>query len=103
MRQQQMRGFVGGVMMFLLVLGLSTASFAQGHGRGGGVGGGRGSGGGMGGVGQGNPNGGRPDGVGVDRGLERSSSASNGRADVGRGTAADKSKRRSEEGLNRAR
>ncbi|HZE70749.1 MAG TPA: hypothetical protein VE135_14655 [Pyrinomonadaceae bacterium] len=103
MRQHQMQRFVGVLLMFLLVLGLSTASFAQGRGRGGGAGGGRGSGGGMGGVGLGNPNGGRPDGVGVDRGLGRSSSASNGRADVGRGRAADKSNGRSEEGLNRAR
>jgi hypothetical protein len=50
----------------------------------------------------GNPNGGW-DRVGVDRGLERSSNASKGRADSGRANAADKSNGRSEAGLNRAR
>jgi hypothetical protein len=79
-----------------LLLGLATVGFAQGRGHGGGVGGGRGVGGGSG-------IGGPPAGVGVERGLGRSSDASAGRADRGRGNASDKSNGRSDEGLNRAR
>jgi hypothetical protein len=46
---------------------------------------------------------GQPTGVGVDRGLGRSSDASDGRADVGRGIASDKSNGRFDAGLERAR
>ena len=63
---------------------------AQGRGRGGGGGGGRGM-------------GGPPAGVGVDRGMGRSSDASEGRADRGRGNASDRSQGRSDAGLERAR
>jgi len=92
-----------GWLLLILVLGISSGGFSQGRGRGVGGGGGRGSGAGIGsGAGMGNPNRGS-DSVGVDRGLERSSSASKGRADNGRSNAADRSNGRSEEGLNRAR
>jgi len=64
---------------------------AQGRGRGGG--GGRGPGG----------PGGPPPGVGVDRGLGRSSERSDGRADRGRATASERSRGRSDVGLERAR
>src|ERR1041384_3484844 len=47
--------------------------------------------------------GGPPSGVGVDRGLGRSSDASMGRADTGRGNASDRSNGRSDAGLERAR
>jgi hypothetical protein len=46
---------------------------------------------------------GQPTGVGVDRGLGRSSDASMGRADNGRGNASDRSNGRSDAGLDRAR
>jgi hypothetical protein len=84
------------VFLCVLLLGLATVGFAQGRGHGGGVGGGRGVGGGSG-------IGGPPAGVGVERGLGRSSDASAGRADRGRGNASDRSNGRSDEGLNRAR
>ena len=54
---------------------------------------GRGGGGGM----------GRPAGVGVERGIGRSSERSVGRADVGRGNASERSGGRSDAGLERAR
>ena len=57
----------------LLVLLLVTSAFAQGKGKGGG--GGRG--------GSGNSAGGPPPGKGVDRGIDNSSSKSNGRSDAG--------------------
>jgi hypothetical protein len=47
--------------------------------------------------------GGPPAGVGVDRGMGRSSDASEGRADRGRGNASDRSQGRSDAGLERAR
>jgi len=46
---------------------------------------------------------GQPGGVGVDRGLGRSSDASNGRADSGRDNASSRSNGRSDAGLERAR
>src|SRR5258708_4579691 len=83
---------VGTVLMAgVFLLGAETLAPAQGRGRGGGVGGGRGS--GM----------GQPTGVGVDRGLGRSSDASDGRADRGRDNASVRSDSRSDAGLERAR
>lgn len=75
----------------LFLLGVETLAAAQGRGRGGGVGGGRGSG------------TGQPGGVGVDRGLGRSSDASAGRSDRGRENASVRSDGRSDAGLDRAR
>lgn len=77
--------------MALILLGAETLAAAQGRGHGGGVGGGGGS--GM----------GQPSGVGVDRGLGRSSDASAGRADRGRDNSSVRSDGRSDAGLNRAR
>ena len=77
------------VLVAIAAVTVTTSAFAQGKGRGGGVGGGRGSG------------GGQPTGVGV--GLDRSSDASRGRADDGRGNAAVRSDGRSDAGLERAR
>ena len=71
---------------------ITPTSLAQGRGHGGGGGGGRGA----------SP-GGPPSGVGVDRGIGRSSDASVGRADMGRANASDKSNGRSDAGLERAR
>jgi len=73
-------------------LAVTVSANAQGKGRGGGGGGGRGA----------SP-GGPPSGVGVDRGVGRSSDASMGRADEGRGNASDRSNGRSDAGLERAR
>jgi hypothetical protein len=81
----------GVALACLFVAGVSADAAAQGRGHGGG-GGGRSPGGG-----------GPPAGVGVDRGLGRSSDASNGRADSGRGNASDRSNGRSDAGLERAR
>ncbi|HEV8141204.1 MAG TPA: hypothetical protein VGP81_15625 [Pyrinomonadaceae bacterium] len=78
------------VLAFAFALALSPVAAAQGKGRGGG--GGRGA----------SP-GGPPSGVGVDRGLGRSSDASMGRSDEGRGNASDRSNGRSDAGLERAR
>ena len=83
------RNFVKTLFIGVAILALATSAFAQGKGRGGGAGGGRGSG------------GGRPTGVGV--GLDRSSEASRGRADEGRGNASARSGGRSDAGLERAR
>ena len=77
------------LLVAIAALALATTAFPQGKGRGGGVGGGRGSG------------GGQPTGVGV--GLDRSSDASRGRADEGRGNASIRSDGRSDAGLDRAR
>jgi hypothetical protein len=74
------------------VLAVAGNVSAQGKGHGGGGGGGRGA----------SP-GGPPSGVGVDRGLGRSSDASMGRSDEGRGNASDRSNGRSDAGLERAR
>ena len=63
------------VVLGVLVLGLAVSVSAQGRGRGGG--GGRGSGGGSGNAG------GRPAGVGVDRGIGNASIRSDGRSDKG--------------------
>ncbi|HEV2833843.1 MAG TPA: hypothetical protein VGW58_00925 [Pyrinomonadaceae bacterium] len=79
------------IITVVVVLSMTSSVAAQGRGRGGGVGGGRGSG------------GGQPTGVGVERGLGRSSDASVGRSDVGRGNASDRSNGRSDAGLERAR
>lgn len=83
------RNFVNTLLIVVAILTVATSAFAQGKGRGGGVGGGRGSG------------GGQPTGVGV--GLDRSSDASRGRADEGRGNASIRSEGRSAAGLERAR
>jgi hypothetical protein len=83
------KNFVNTLLIAVAILALAASAFAQGKGRGGGVGGGRGSG------------GGQPTGVGV--GLERSSDASGGRADEGRGNASTRSNGRSDAGLERAR
>ncbi len=79
-------------LIFAMAMTVSVAAQGRGHGGGGGGGGGRGAS-GM----------GQPTGVGVDRGLGRSSDASNGRADSGRGNASDRSNGRSDAGLERAR
>lgn len=79
------------ISLCLLVLLLATSAFAQGKGRGGG--GGRGAG----------NAGGPPAGRGVERGIDNSSSRSDGRADEGRSNASEKSKGRSDAGLERAR
>ena len=83
------RNFLQILLIAVAMLALATSAFAQGKGRGGGAGGGRGSG------------GGQPTGVGV--GLDRSSDASRGRSDEGRGNAAIRSDGRSNAGLERAR
>src|SRR5712691_5291968 len=82
-----------GAILVAIAFGLAVVinASAQGRGRGGGVGGGRGS--GM----------GQPGGIGVDRGLGRSSDASDGRADRGRDNASVRSDGRSDSGLERAR
>jgi hypothetical protein len=77
----------------LLLCGQTGAS-AQGKG------GGHGGGGGGGGMGRG---GGPPAGVGVDRGVGRSSDSSMGRSDAGRGNASERSKGRSDAGMDHAR
>lgn len=78
------------VMAFAFAVATSPSVAAQGKGHGGG--GGRGA-----------APGGPPSGVGVDRGIDRSSDASMGRADTGRGNASDRSNGRSDAGLERAR
>ena len=83
------RNSVNTLVIAVAILVFATSAFAQGKGRGGGAGGGRGSG------------GGQPTGVGV--GVDRSSDASRGRADEGRGNAAIRSEGRSTAGLERAR
>jgi len=84
--------FAGAILIAGLMVFVTTpSSLAQGRGHGGGGGGGGAS------------PGGPPSGVGVDRGIGRSSDASIGRADVGRGNASDRSNARSETGLERAR
>lgn len=81
------RNFVNTLLVAVAILAFAASGFAQGKGRGGG--GGRGSG------------GGQATGVGV--GLDRSSDASRGRADEGRGNASIRSDGRSSAGLERAR
>jgi hypothetical protein len=80
------------VMAFAFAIAMNPNVAAQGKGRGGGAAGGRGA----------SP-GGPPSGVGVDRGLGRSSDASAGRSDDGRDNASTRSNGRSETGLERAR
>lgn len=80
-----------GILVIVAMSALATSTFAQGRGRGGGSGGGRGSGGGP------------PTGSGVGHGISRSSDASSGRADEGRGNASIRSNGRSDVGLERAR
>ena len=82
---------VAALACVFVVAGQSSAA-AQGRGRGGG-----------GGMGRGPSAGGPPPGVGVDRGIGRSSEASAGRSDRGRGTASERSGGRSDAGLERAR
>ena len=89
--------FASVVLACVFVLAGQSSASAQG--RGGGGGGGRGGGGG-GGMGRG---GGPPAGVGVDRGVGRSSDSSAGRSDTGRGNASEKSQGRSDAGLEHAR
>ena|SRR2546429_210707 len=91
MKYKVARTIVTIVVAIVFGVALVTSAAAQGRGRGGGNGGGRGS--GM------RP----PSGVGVDRGLGRSSDASNGRADTGRDNASVRSNGRSNAGLDRAR
>jgi len=91
MKYKMARTVVTIVVAIVFGVALVTSAAAQGRGRGGGSGGGRGS--GM----------GQPSGVGVDRGLGRSSDASNGRADSGRDNASVRSNGRSEAGLDRSR
>ena len=83
------------VMAIAFAAAMCTDVVAQGRGRGGGGGGGGG--------GRGASGMGQPGGVGVDRGLGRSSDASNGRADSGRDNASSRSNGRSDAGLERAR
>ena len=83
------------ITAIVIAIGFAIAApnlAAQGRGRGSGGGGARGS-----------SVGGPPAGVGVDRGIGRSSDASDGRADAGRGNASDRSNGRSDAGLDRAR
>lgn len=80
------------VITVTLALAFAADASAQGKGHGGGGGGGRGA----------SP-GGPPSGVGVDRGLGRSSDASMGRSDEGRNNASTRSNGRSDAGLERAR
>jgi hypothetical protein len=80
------------VAAIILLMAMTGSVAAQGKGHGGGGGGGRGAS-GM----------GQPTGVGVDRGIGRSSDASSGRADTGRDTASDRSNGRADAGLDRAR
>ena len=91
MKYKMARTVVTIVVAIVFGVALVANAAAQGRGRGGGSGGGRGS--GM----------GQPSGVGVDRGLGRSSDASNGRADSGRDNASVRSNGRSEAGLDRSR
>lgn len=79
-------GAVVVAIIFAMAMTVSVAAQGKGHGGGGGASGA-----------------GQPTGVGVDRGLGRSSDASNGRADSGRVNASDKSNGRSDAGLERAR
>ena len=83
------KNFVNILLISVAIFAFAASAFAQGKGRGGGVGGGRGSG------------GGQATGVGV--GLDRSSDASRGRADEGRGNASVRSDGRSDAGLTHAR
>jgi hypothetical protein len=78
----------------ILIIATAPTASAQGKGHGGGGGGGGG---------RGASPGGPPSGVGVDRGIGRSSDASVGRADTGRGNASERSNGRSDAGLERAR
>jgi hypothetical protein len=75
------------LMAVAIAVAMTPSVAAQGKGHGGG----------------GGSPGGPPAGVGVDRGLGRSSDASMGRADTGRGNASDRSNGRSDAGLDRAR
>jgi hypothetical protein len=88
--QTSLRVFTRLALVGLLLVGLQAMALAQGRGHGAGGGGGRSM-------------GGPPSGVGVDRGLGRSSDRSDGRADMGRSTASNRSNGRSDEGLERAR
>lgn len=95
--QGNLRVFIVFALASLFLVGAQTIASAQGRGHGGGGGGGRGSG------GMGHPGGGRPSGVGIDRGINTSSDKSRGRADRGRDTASERSAGRSDEGQEHAR
>jgi hypothetical protein len=95
-----MRKLAGLALACLFVVGAHAVASAQGRGRGGGGGN---PGAGTPGRGAGGPGLGRPGGVGVDRGVGRSSDRSDGRADGGRATASERSNGRSDAGLERAR
>jgi hypothetical protein len=82
---------------FVIAIGTHSDAFAQGRGRGGGGGSGHGN------PSMGNPGGGKPDGIGVDRGIDRSSEKSGGNSDRGRSNASEKSNGRSDAGIEHAR
>jgi len=92
---RKLTGLLGMGLTCLLIAGTQAEVWAQGRGRGGvgRVGGSPGMGNGI----------GRPSGTGVERGIDTSSDRSSGRADIGRGTAAERSGGRSNSGLERAR
>ncbi len=90
MRNKHLFSLVALLMAFAFAIATGPSVAAQGKGRGGGGGGGA------------SP-GGPPSGVGVDRGLGRSSETSTGRSDNGRDNASTRSNGRSDEGLERAR
>ena len=89
MKSAKFTTFAGIALALLLVLGFDSSVAAQGKS------GGRGN--------SGNSGGGRPSGVGVDRGLGNASDSSGGRSDSGLGTASDRSNGRSDNGIDRAR
>ena len=98
MSHTRLKKLAGLALACLFVVGAQAVASAQGKGRG--------SGGGnpnAGNPGRGNSGIGRPEGVGVDRGVGRSSDRSDGRSDAGRATASEKSRGRSDAGLERAR
>src|ERR1044071_1385769 len=82
-------GALAMAVAFAIAMSPSVAAQGKGHGGGGG--------------GRGAAPGGPPSGVGVERGIDRSSDASMGRADTGRGNASTRSNGRSDAGLDRAR
>jgi hypothetical protein len=104
MDSKLMKKKIAGIALVgLFIFGMQSIAVAQGRG-----GGGRGGNSGAGGAGRGAGGGGgggigRPDGIGVDRGIGTSSERSRGRAEEGRGTASERSRGRSDEGLERAR
>jgi hypothetical protein len=98
MSHTRVRSLAGLALACLFVVGAQSLAQAQGRGRGGGGGNPN-----AGGRGVGNSGVGRPEGVGVDRGIGVSSERSGGRADGGRATASERSGGRSDAGIERAR